>query len=57
VRVSVEPPPTEESGSDSQEGGDSSTGDSVKSNLPAPGVIVTLSGLLGALIFPREKVE
>jgi hypothetical protein len=57
VRVSVEPPPTEDSESDSQEGGGSSTGDSVTSNLPAPGVIVTLSGLLGALIFPREKVE
>ncbi|RZD51176.1 MAG: hypothetical protein CXT66_01595 [Methanobacteriota archaeon] len=57
VRVSVEPPPTEDSGSDSQEGEGSSTGDSVKSNLPAPGIIVALSGLLGALIFPREEVE
>tara|TARA_B110000263_G_scaffold250181_1_gene271281 strand:+ start:8367 stop:9314 length:948 start_codon:yes stop_codon:yes gene_type:complete len=57
VRVSVEPPPTEDSESDSQEGGGSSTGDSVKSNLPAPGIIVALSGLLGALICPRKEVE
>jgi hypothetical protein len=57
VRVSVEPPPTEDSESDSQEGGGSSTGDSVTSNLPAPGIIVALSGLLGALICPREEVE
>jgi hypothetical protein len=57
VRVSVEPPPTEDSGSGSQEGGGSSTEDSVESNLPAPGIIVTLSGLLVALIFPREEVE
>ncbi len=55
VRVSVEPPPTEDPGSDRNEGGDSSTGDSVESNLPAPGIVVTLSGLLGALIFPGKK--
>ena len=57
VRVSVEPPPSEDSGSGSQEGGGSSTEDSVESNLPAPGIIVTLSGLLVALIFPREEVK
>ena len=57
VRVSVEPPPSEDSGSSSQEGGGSSTEDSVESNLPAPGIIVTLSGFLVALIFPREEVE
>ncbi len=56
VRVSVEPPPSEDSGSSSQEGGGSSTEDSVESNLPAPGIIVTLSGFLVALIFPREEI-
>jgi hypothetical protein len=55
VRVTVEPPPTGDSGSNNQEGGDSSSEDSIDSNLPAPGVIVTLSGLLCALFFPRRE--
>tara|TARA_B100001113_G_scaffold228651_1_gene187682 strand:- start:71 stop:1033 length:963 start_codon:yes stop_codon:yes gene_type:complete len=55
VRVTVEPPPSGDSGSSDQGDGGSDTEDSVESNLPAPGVIVTISGLLGALFFPRGE--
>ncbi|MDG1540363.1 MAG: hypothetical protein P8Q46_02280 [Candidatus Thalassarchaeaceae archaeon] len=54
VRVTVEPPPTGDSSSSNQGDGSSSSEDSIESNLPAPGVIVTISVLLVALIFPRE---
>lgn len=56
VRVSVEPPPTgDSSSSDGQGGSSSSSEDSVKSNLPAPGVVAAIPGLLAALIFPRRN--
>ena len=57
VRVTVEPPPTGDSSSSNQGDGSSSSEDSIESNLPAPGVIVTISGLLVALIFPRDEGE
>ena len=57
VRVTVAPPPSGDSGSSDQGGGSSDTEDSVESNLPAPGAIVAISGLLGALFFPRRNGE
>ena len=54
VRVTVEPPPTGDPDA-GQEGGSSSTEDSVESNLPAPGILISMSGLLCALFFPREN--
>ena len=57
VRVTVEPPPTGDSSSSNQGDGSSSSEDSIESNLPAPGVIVAISGLLVALIFPRDEGE
>ena len=55
VRVTVEPPPSGDSGSNDQGGGNGDTEDSVESNLPAPGAMVTISGFLGALFFPRGR--
>jgi hypothetical protein len=57
VRVTVEPPPTGDSSSSNQGDGSSDSEDSIESNLPAPGIIVTISGLLWALIFPRDESE
>ena len=57
VRVTVEPPPTGDSGSSNQGDDSSSSEDSIDSNLPAPGVFLTISGLLVALIFPRDEGE
>ena len=57
VRVTVEPPPTGDSSSSNQGDGSSSSEDSIESNLPAPGVIVTISGFLVGLIFPRDESE
>lgn len=57
VRVTVEPPPSGDSGSSNQGGVNSDTEDSVESNLSAPGAIVAISGLLGALFFHRGGEE
>jgi len=57
VRVTVEPPPSGDSGSSNQGGDNSDTEDSVESNLSAPGAIVAISGLLGALFFHRGEEE
>ncbi len=55
VRVSVEPPPTGDSSSNNnQDGSTSNSEDSIESNLPYPGVVVTISVLLVAVIFPRR---
>jgi len=56
VRVTVEPPPSGDSGSNNQVGG-SDTEEAIESNLSAPGAIVAFSGMLGALIFSRGDSE
>ena len=57
VRVTVEPPPTGDSGSSNPGSDSSSSEDSVESNLSAPGALVSISGLLGALFFSRGRGE
>jgi|TARA_B100001996_G_scaffold85981_1_gene63544 hypothetical protein len=57
VRITVEPPPTGDSGSSNQGGDGSISEDSVESNLAAPGALVSISGLLGAIFFPRGEDE
>ena len=57
VRVTVEPPPTGDSGSSNLGSDSSSSEDSVESNLAAPGALVSISGLLGALFFSRGRDE
>jgi hypothetical protein len=57
VRVTVEPPPTGDSGSSNPGSDSSSSEDSVESNLAAPGALVSISGLLGALFFSRGRGE
>ena len=57
VRITVEPPPSGDSGSSDQGGGSSDTEDSIESNLPAPGAIMAISGFLGALFFGRGEGE
>ncbi len=55
VRVTVEPPPSGDSGSSDQGGSSSTSEDSVESNLPAPGALVAFSGLFGALFFQEAN--
>lgn len=56
VRVTVEPPPTEGSSPNDQGGDGSSSEESIESNLPAPGIAFTISGFIGALMFPRRRI-
>jgi len=55
VRVTVEPPPTGDSESSDQQGSSSNSEDSIESNLPASGIISTISVILWALAFPRGE--
>ena len=55
VGVTVEPPPSGDSGSSDQGGSSSTSEDSVESNLPAPGALVAFSGLFGALFFQEAN--
>ena len=55
VRVSVEPPPKGESGnSGEEETNPSEPEDSIKSNLPAPGIISLLSAIFMSIFYPRK---
>tara|TARA_B100000945_G_C20426430_1_gene620777 strand:+ start:5477 stop:6439 length:963 start_codon:yes stop_codon:yes gene_type:complete len=54
VRVTVEPPPTSDSGSGGQNDDVGDTEDSIESNLPAPGLGVILFGLLSALAYTNR---
>ena len=56
VRVSVEPPPKGESGDSGEEETDSSDPeDSIKSNLPAPGIITLISAIFMSILYPRKR--
>jgi len=55
VRVTVEPPPVGESGSGGSDSEDGVSEDGIESNLAAPGVIFTMMGLFGAMIFGRDE--
>ena len=54
VRVTVEPPPTEDQGSGGQNNVVSETDDSIESNLSAPGLGVLSIGLLAALAYSNR---
>ena len=55
VRVSVEPPPKGESGDSGEEETDpSDPEDSIKSNLPAPGIITLISAIFMSILYPRK---
>ena len=55
VRVSVEPPPKGESGdSGEEETNPSDSEDSIKSNLPAPGIISLISAIFMSIFYPRK---
>ena len=55
VRVSVEPPPKGESGDSGEEETDpSDPEDSIKSNLPAPGIITLISAIFISIFYPRK---
>ncbi|MBR79549.1 MAG: hypothetical protein CMA88_02030 [Euryarchaeota archaeon] len=57
ARVSVEPPPSEESESGGGSSQPSTPDESIKSNLPAPGIMATLSSFLFSLVIPRRTKE
>ena len=57
VRVTVEPPPTEESTSGSSNSGDGRSEDAIESNLAAPGAIFSMVCLLGAMFSRRKEVR
>jgi len=54
VRITVEPPPTGDQGSGGQVNDVSEVGDSIESNLPAPGLSVLSVGLLAALAYTNR---
>jgi len=55
VRVSVEPPPKGEPGdSGEEETNPSAPDESIKSNLPATGIISVISAIFMSLFFPRK---
>ncbi len=54
VRVTVEPPPTGDPGSGGQDNDVSEAGDSIESNLSAPGLGVLSIGLLAALAYTNR---
>ena len=54
VRVTVEPPPTSDSDSGGQDNDASEAGDSIESNLSAPGLGVLSLGLLAALAYSNR---
>ncbi len=54
ARVSVEPPPTGDSGSESEGSQPSNSDESIKSNLPAPSLLATLAALIFSLYIPRR---
>ena len=57
VRVTVEPPPTGDSGSGGQDNDVSDTEDSIESNLPAPGLGVLTIALLAALAYIQRNED
>ena len=55
VRVSIEPPPTESEEDDGTDDVDDNPIESVKSNLPAPGILISAAGMIAALICPPRR--